>query len=144
MTSCYNLLIFIIVFSAHAAPSLKLSVVKGTTCPGGDLEYTCTASTNTTSTFSMRWIHEVGSSLTQIFYLYNEPHTLTSKTIAGFTTTASRISPNYTLTSTASLSGALLSDDNITLQCKMFIMNPPLPHAIVTEGKCMWNQLSIS
>ena len=85
----------------------------------------------------MRWTHGVGSSLTQIFYLYNPPDTLTNMSIVGFTTTASRISPNYTLTSTASLSGALLSDDNITLQCLMDVTNPPLPHAIVTEGKCI-------
>ena len=92
----------------------------------------------------MRWTHGVGSSLTQIFYLYNLQHTLTNMSIVGFITTASRISPNYTLTSTATLSRAQLSDDNITLQCLMDVMNPPLPHAIVTEGKCMWHQLSIS
>ena len=82
----------------------------------------------------MRWIHEVGSSLTQVFYLYNEPDTLTNKSIVGFTTTASRVSPNYTLTSTATLTRAMFSDNNITLQCQMFIINPPLPRTIVTEG----------
>ena len=69
----------------------------------------------------MRWTHGVGSSLTQIFYLYNFPETLTNNSIAGFTTTVSIIPPDYT--STATLSRALLSDDNITLQCLMNVMN---------------------
>ena len=52
----------------------------------------------------------MGSTITQVFYLYNQPMTLTNRSIAGFSTTASIIPPDYTLTSTATLSGALLSD----------------------------------
>ena len=87
-----------------ANSSFELSVVKGTACPGGDLEYTCTGSTTTTIVFNMRWIH-LGS--TQVIYLYSEPVTLTNQSIAGFSTTASIIPPDYTLTSTATLSRAL-------------------------------------
>ena len=114
-----------------ANSSLVLSVVKGTACPGGDLEYTCTVSTTTTMVFSIRWIH-LGS--TAVFYQYDEPVTLTNKNIAGFSTTVGIIPPDYTLTSTATLSGALLSDNIITLQCQLFVQNPPLPGTIVTEG----------
>ena len=115
-----------------ANSSLELSVVKGTACPGGDLEYTCTVSTTTTMVFSIRWMH-LGSTIPVIFQ-YDEPITLTNQSIAGFSTTASIIPPDYTLTSTATLRGALLSDNNITLQCQLFVQNPPLPGTIVTEG----------
>ena len=115
------------------AANSPLSVVKGTACPGGDLEYTCTGSTTTTMVFNMRWIHS-GSTKTQVFYLYSDPMTLTNQSIAGFSTTVSIIPPDYTLTSTATLSGALLSDDNITLQCRIFVQNPPMIDTIVTKG----------
>ena len=82
----------------------------------------------------MRWIH-LGS--TPSIYLYHEPVTLTNKSIAGFNTTASIIPPDYTLTSTATLSGALLSDNNITLQCRVFVQDPPMIDTIVTEGTCI-------
>ena len=59
---------------------------------------------------------------------------LTNQSIAGFSTTASIIPPDYTLTSTATLSGALLSDDNITLQCRVFVQNPAMIDTIVTKG----------
>ena len=113
-----------------ANSSFELSVVKGTACPGGDLEYTCTVSTTITMVFNMRWIHS-GSN---VFYLYTDPMSLTNQSIAGFSTTASIIPPDYTLTSTATLSGALLSDDNITLQCRVFVQNPAMIDTIVTKG----------
>ena len=52
-------------------------------------------------------------------------------------TTASIIPPDYTLTSTATLSGALLSDDNITLQCRVFVQISPMIDTIVTKGTCI-------
>ena len=79
-----------------ANSSLELSVVKGTACPGGDLEYTCTVSTTTTMVFSLRWMH-LGSTILVIFQ-YDEPMTLTNQSIAGFSTTASIIPSDYTLT----------------------------------------------
>ena len=114
--------------------SLLLSAVKGTACPGGDLEYTCTVSTTITMVFNMRW--QSGSiAENQVFYLYNQPSTLTNMSTADFTTTVSIIQSNYTLTSTATLSGALLSHNNITLKCRLFVKNPPaLIETIVTEG----------
>ena len=114
-----------------ASPSLVLNDVKGTACPGGDLEYTCTASFTTTF-FSLRWI-ESNNLASQIIYLYNFPETLTNNSIAGFTTTVSIIPPDYTLTSTATLSRALLSHDNITLQCQLFTQSP-VSEIVVTKG----------
>ena len=113
------------------AANSSLSVVKGTACPGGDLEYTCTVSTTITMVFNIRWIH---SGSTQVIYLYSDPTTLTNQSITGFSTTVSVIPPNYTLTSTATLSGALLSHDNITLQCRVFVQSPPMIDTIVTKG----------
>ena len=113
-------------------PSLVLNDVKGPACPGGDLEYTCTASF-TTTLFSLRWI-ESNNLASQIIYLYNFPVTLTNNSIAGFNTTVSIIPPDYTLTSTATLSRALLSDDNITLQCQLFTQSPVSAEIVVTKG----------
>ena len=112
-------------------PSLVLNDVKGPACPGGDLEYTCTASF-TTTLFSLRWIESYDLA-SQIQYLYNFPETLTNNSIAGFTTTVSIIPPDYTLTSTATLSRALLSHDNITLQCQLFTQSP-VSEIVVTKG----------
>ena len=112
-------------------PSLVLNVVKGSACPGGDLEYTCTASF-TTTLFSLRWI-ESNNLASQIIHQYDAPETLTNNCIAGFITTVSIIPPDYTLTSTATLSRALLSDDNITLQCQLFIQSP-VSEIVVTKG----------
>ena len=117
-----------------ATNSLVLGVVKGSACPGGDLEYTCTVSTTTTTAFVMRWSHLGSPTNTDVFYLYDEPGTLTNKSIAGFNTTVSIIPPDYTLTSTATLRGAMLSNNNITLQCRLQVLDPPLPSMIVTEG----------
>ena len=113
-------------------PSLVLNDVKGPACPGGDLEYTCTASF-TTTLFSLRWIESYNLA-SQIIYLYNFPVTLTNSSIAGFNTTVSIIPPDYTLTSTATLSRSLLSDDNITLQCQLFIQSPVSAETVVTKG----------
>ena len=114
-----------------ANPSLVLNDVKGPACPGGDLVYTCTASF-TTTLFSLRWIQS--NDLTgQIIYHYEIPQTLTNNSIAGFTTTVSIIPPDYTLTSTATLTRALLSDDNITLQCQLFTQSP-VSEIVVTKG----------
>ena len=77
---------------------------------------------------------------TAVFYQYDEPVTLTNKSIAGFSTTANIIPLNYTLTSTATLSGALLSDDNITLQCQTF--SPIIIDTIVTKGISMLDSYS--
>ena len=70
-----------------------------------------------------------------VIYLYDEPATHTVKSIDDFSTTASIISPNYTLTSIATLSGALLSHNNFILECLLgTIMNPESPDTIVTKG----------
>ena len=87
------LIIFVITFlsigltAVVANPSLVLNDVKGPACPGGDLEYTCTASF-TTTLFSLRWI-ESNNLASQIIYHYDIPVTLTNNSIAGFTTTVS-------------------------------------------------------
>ena len=70
-----------------------------------------------------------------ILYLYDEPATHTVKSFADFSTTASIIPPDYTLTSIATLSGALLSHNNFVLECFLgTIMNPESPATIVTKG----------
>ena len=71
-----------------------------------------------------------------IIYLYDEPATHTTKSLADFVTTASIIPPDYTLTSIATLSGALLSHNNFVLECFLgTVMNPESSATIVTKGK---------
>ena len=117
-----------------ATNSLVLSTVKGTACPGGDLVYNCTVS-STSMQFTMRW-REAMTVSPSIFYLYDDPATHTTKSLADFMTTASIIPPDYTLTSIATLSGAQFSHNNFVLECFLStIMNPELPATIVTKGK---------
>ena len=65
-------------------------------------------------------------------YLYDFPMSLTVRNIAGFTFNASIIPPNYTVTSTATLSGAQLSHNNFTLECLLLGFGQPLSDTIVT------------
>ena len=70
-----------------------------------------------------------------VLYLYDEPGTHTVNSFDDFMTTASIIPPDYTLTSTATLSGALLSHNNFVLECFLgTITNPESPDTIVTKG----------
>ena len=129
----YRIIILYIDHPALAANSLVLSAVKGTACPGGDLVYNCTVS-STSMQFTMRW-REAMTVSPSVFYLYDEPETHTVKSLDDFTTTASIIPPNYTLTSIATLSGALLSHNNFVLECFLgTTMNPESPDTIVTKG----------
>ena len=73
-------------------------------------------------------------------YLYDFPMSLTVRNIAGFTFNASIIPPNYTVTSTATLSGAQLSHNNFTLECLLLgFGQPSLSDIIVTTGTLCLN-----
>ena len=56
--------------------------------------------------------------LPSVFYLYDQP--LNNGSFGDFTTTASIIPPDYTLTSTATLRGAQFSHNNFVLECLTF------------------------
>ena len=63
-------------------------------------------------------------------YVYDLPQSLTDKTLGDFTTIASIIPPDYTLTSTATLRGARFSHNNFVLEC--YTLQPNL---IITSNK---------
>ena len=70
-------------------------------------------------------------------YVYDFPHTLTDRTLGDFTATASIIPPDYTLTSTATLTGPQFSHNNYVLECytlQPFITSNKI---IVIEGSYM-------
>ena len=71
----------------------------------------------------------------EVQYLNDFPMTLTVQSLASFTINATIIPPNYTLTSTATLSGAQLSHNKITLECQLLGPGQPsLSDTIVTAG----------
>ena len=59
---------------------------------------------------------------------------MAAKSLAGFTINATKIPPDYTLTSTATLSGAQFSHNNFTLECLLLGTDQPLSDTIVTAG----------
>ena len=70
-------------------------------------------------------------------YFYHSPQTLTDKGFGDFKTTASIIPPDYTLTSTATLTGTQFSHNNYVLEC--WLLRPNLDvikssKTIVIEG----------
>ena len=128
-------LLFIGDASAVAAngSSLVLSVVDGTACPGGDLKYNCTV-TATRVDFELRWKEAMTTTIIAQ-YVYDSQTSLIAQYHANFKFNATIIPPNYTLTSTATLSGALLSHNNITLECLLQGFNQlSLSDTIVTAG----------
>ena len=80
--------------------------------------YNCIVSSHT-AVFELRWRGAMPiTPLVQYFYHF--PQTLTDKGLGDFTTTASIIPPDYTLTSTATLRGAQFSHNNYVLECLTF------------------------
>ena len=105
-------------YTGVAANSLALIAVKEAACPGEELVYNCTVSSNT-AVFELRW-REAMTTTPLVQYVYDAPQTLTDKTLGDFTTTAGIIPPDYTLTSTATLRGAQFSHNNFKLECLTF------------------------
>ena len=125
---------------AEALSSLNLNAVKGTACPGGELVYNCTVSSSTRMDFDIRW-REAMTILPSVFYLYDQP--LNNGSFGDFTTTASIIPPDYTLTSTATLRGAQFSHNNYVLECFSQVQTPGLSGSAVLQGTNSSNMYQI-
>ena len=67
-----------------------------------------------------------------VFYFYDQP--LANDSFGNFTTTASIIPPDYTLTSTATLRGAQFSHNNYVLECFSQVQTPGLSGLAVLQG----------
>ena len=84
--------------------------VHGATCPGGDVVFVC----NITSRTVFAWRYPLNITAAAIFFNNELP---ANKTLNDFVIAAHIETPNDFIYSTASLTGALLSHNNIVLQC---------------------------
>ena len=105
---------------------------KEAACPGGELVYNCTVSSNS-DMVSLRW-REAMTTIPLVQYVYDFPQSLTDKTLGDFTTTASIIPPDYTLTSTATLRGAQFSHNNYVLECLLLHLGIISNRTAMIEG----------
>ena len=95
--------------------------------------YNCTVSSSTRMDVDVQW--RVAMTIAPpVFYLYDLP--LNDDSFGEFTTTASILPPNYTLTSTATLRGAQFSHNNYVLECFSQVQTPGLSGSAVLQGIC--------
>ena len=100
-----------------ASPTLSLERVQpvhGPTCPGGDVVFVCNA-TFSSRFFSFQWRDPMN--ITTVAQFSYDQLPAPDIHFKGFVTTARAVPPDFTIHSTATLMGALLSHNNMVLQC---------------------------